>query len=489
MKMKNLFIFIVVCCFTAVAWASSGDDIAKNINKLIRSAEKHYFSKKIQEADASLMEAQKELEELRALDSTHKSLKSLQSKYDRMRKQLDKKLAQDKGKSSIVSAVSTGSSGVKALSHGGKSNLKKAGKELDFALKELEKGEASLVGGDFNMVESYIYNMESKLEAAMRLLDKAQNNNKVDPAHPEAAPVFKRYGEIKKEIELFKDKAFGQQTATANAAEKMKADAKKLNEKWLPGINQFLDPSSNKRFQYPGSHDKAALSEQDKRFAEAETMLAQVTKNVPISAMTPELKQAADKLSFAIEVYKNERNADFSNRTGMIEANLDQWAKRFEQNKAWNENSTTSLFIIRENNLAHKRKEIENLAKIAPDKAALLADRLAGLENENKIWVEKREKWESRPRPFPAAKMSNGKLEGEIGSLLKERNISFKKLAILDKEWWVMAGEYRYMTAAFLSKDKDGDFWSYIRFKQDKTLTGYAPTEIWEVEEQKIRLP
>jgi hypothetical protein len=59
----------------------------------------------------------------------------------------------------------------------------------------------------------------------------------------------------------------------------------------------------------------------------------------------------------------------------------------------------------------------------------------------------------------------------------------------VDKDWWVQPGEFRYVTTAVLSKDSGGKYWSNVSLRQMKTLTGYGPTEIWEISKIRVRLP
>ena len=84
--------------------------------------------------------------------------------------------------------------------------------------------------------------------------------------------------------------------------------------------------------------------------------------------------------------------------------------------------------------------------------------------------------------------MTSKALEKEMDALLADRGWKVERLAIVDKDWWVLKGEYRYIQAAVLSSDAGGPFWSHVSFKQNQHLAGYGPTELWEIG-KKIRLP
>ena len=77
--------------------------------------------------------------------------------------------------------------------------------------------------------------------------------------------------------------------------------------------------------------------------------------------------------------------------------------------------------------------------------------------------------------------MTSLSLEAEMQKILKDRGIAgVEKLVIVDKDWWVQQGEFRYIKAAALQKDGEGPYFTHVTFRQMATLTGYGPTELWE---------
>ena len=81
--------------YVAVAQAEStqqADVLAKEIDKELRSAERNMFNGKNEAADKQLEEISAKLDALKELDSEHKKIKTLESKYARTKKTIDKKL-------------------------------------------------------------------------------------------------------------------------------------------------------------------------------------------------------------------------------------------------------------------------------------------------------------------------------------------------------------------------------------------------------------
>lgn len=491
--MKRFIPVLLILLWSCAASASTADDISKNVNKLIRSAEKEFFSGKTNDAASILQEAVQALNQLKSEDPEHRSLKTLQRKYDRLKAKVDKKLGNSTSSAApgqrTTSAPSQSGGISQDLSRGAKSNLKRAGREMDFAERELGKSEKSLQKKKFNMVDSYIYNASSRLESAGNLLDKVVNNNKANPEHPDVVSAFKRHKDMGDRLSAFKNKAQGKKEGVKQAATLAKEDAAKFNEKWLPEITAFTDTSSDSRLQYPGSYNAQELARQDALYVQAKKVLVDVDKNVPAGSQPHELKNAVDNLRFALKVYEDEKKADNRNRLQPIENTLSSWEKRFEQNKKWTQKSDQGLFIITKEKLEHQKKQIAELGKVSTDSAAGFNKRLAKLKKENSTWVEKKRRWMERPRPFPEAKMRSAKLETDMRRLLKDRGIKVEDLVITDKDWWVQQGEFRYVMTAVLSKDKEGKYWSNISFRQMKTLTGYGPTEIYDIDEIRVRMP
>lgn len=491
--MKKMVAVLMVFLWVCTAVASTADDISKNVNKLIRNAEKAYFKGKADEAAAVLQEAQNGLAKLKSEAPDHRSLKSLQTKYDRLKANVDKKLGRSKSPTAPNGTAAPGpaksSHASQDLSHGAKSNLKKAERELDFAEREVAKGEKSLQDNKFNLVESYIFNAGSQLESARVLLDKVITNNKANPDHPEVAAALDRQKALQAKLTSFTNLAQAKENGVKAKATQAKENDAKLNNKWLPKIMAFTDTSLDSRLQYPGSYNKQALDKQERLYDQASKVLADVEKDVPADQQPHELKRAVDKLRFALQVYDDEKKADNKNRLEPIENTLSGWEKRFEQNKKWNEKSDQALFVITKEKLAYQKKQIDELRKVSADNADRFGIRLSALEVENTTWTEKKRRWLERPRPFPQAKMKSKNLENDMERLLSDRGIEFKDLAITDKDWWVQPGEFRYVTTAVLSTDKKGKYWSNISFRQIKTLTGYGPTEIYDIDEIRVRLP
>ena len=488
--LKKLMIVLLLVCLSSLAYAGKADDLSKEANNLIRNAENSFFNGKFQEADTILNQALIQLNALKSEDPDHRSIKTLDTKYQRLKVRVDQKLSPGSPapKSTSAPATAKPDDGSKELTSGARQTLTSADEAMDAFLLSLGEARESLTEDNFNMFGSRLYRAENHLKRAKELLDRAQRTYKIAPDQEQIKPLYERYSELEQSLNATKEE--GEARKGQAAARKQQAAEKTatLDEEWLPRINDFIRPTGSHYIDYPMTHDLPRLAEQDRTLEKAKTLLADYEKEVPPESASFQLQKAAKDLGFAIDNYLSQRKAGIGNMSRVIEDELAQWEKGFEANKVWKEDSGRSLFIVRPEKVNDLKSKIEKFKTVSPTEAAAFSTRLGQLEKENTGWVEKRTAWENRPRPFPEAKMASQALEKEMINLLKDRGWKVEKLVIVDKDWWVLKGEYRYMQAAALSRDREGPFWSYVNFKQNQTLVGYGPTELWEIK-RKIRLP
>jgi len=173
----------------------------------------------------------------------------------------------------------------------------------------------------------------------------------------------------------------------------------------------------------------------------------------------------------------------------VIEIIFSTWENKFAANQKLSKQANKSINVIPQAEIAYQKKRILKLKKTDPENGDRLLERFLKLKKQNVEWAKKKEINNESSRPFPQAKMKNKSLENEMKKLLKNRGIKAIDLVITDKDWWVQPGEFRYVNAAVMSKDGKGKYWVNISFRQIKTLSGYAPTEIWDFKDTRIRLP
>lgn len=493
-RLIQIILMVIAVVGFQGAEAASPDDLAKSANKLIRSAENAFFAGDLDEASTLLEQGTAELEKLKAENPSHKQIKNLENKRKRLRDRVDKKVAATAPKAPATpkvpgaAAVKPATKDATKLSSGGRSTLKSAERGMDQAETRLEMARDRFEAGNLERCMSQISSAQNYLADADAMLERARRSYKLTEDHPQAGAVFERRQGIDDKIAAFTAEVDQKKSAAAAGAAQAAAVSQSLDDQWLPQVEPFIEYGNDAHIKGPNTNDAAILAKQDANVAKAVKVLAAYDEAVPEGSASWSLGEAVKKVRFAVEVYQNDRNSGMKNLTGPAERSLTEWEGRLAANEGWKEDSGTSLFIVRPDKIRHLKEDIARVAAVSQDDATTLTSRLAKVEQANVKWVEKRKAWDSRPRPFPSAKMTSASLETEMVGLLEDRGWTVENVVITDKDWWVLAGEYRYLQTAVLSKDGDGPFWSSVSFKQDVTLTGYGATELWEAGD-KVRLP
>jgi DNA repair exonuclease SbcCD ATPase subunit len=136
--------------------AADADTLAKQANAELRSAEREFFDGKLESADTRIAQAAKLLEELRKADASHRNLKSLEAKHQKLRKDLDRRLGKTTSTSAPVPVATTKPADASTSSHAAPGtsgamnrDLQKAVKDVDYSLGRFEalmaKSESSTI--------------------------------------------------------------------------------------------------------------------------------------------------------------------------------------------------------------------------------------------------------------------------------------------------------------------------------------------------------
>ncbi len=346
MMRKLMVVTLLVCLGSSVAAAKS-DDLAKTANNLIRQAENSFFSGNPQEAQSLLDQAASQIEALKAEDPGHKSIKTLETKFERLKKRVDEKLSgAPASKSPTHPPAGQPAAASSQLSTGAVQTLANAGKEIDAAQAALAQARESLAQNDFNLFGTRLYKAGDRLGRAKGLLERAERSYKIGSGHPEADPLYRRYSDLEIQIAALRTEGEGRQNRAADEKRAAAEQSAALDEKWIPRFEAFIQPTGASYIDFPMIHDPQQLSAQDRKLEAAKQLLADYEKAVPAGGAGPRLEKAAADLRLAIENYSRQKNAGVGDMQKAVEDELVQWARRFEQNKAWKEDSDRSLFSV-----------------------------------------------------------------------------------------------------------------------------------------------
>ncbi len=260
-----LLLTVTLLFFPICVVATGTEDLAKQINRDLRQAERLMFSGKKAESDTLLKQANEMLEKLKTANPASSKVKSLENKYSRTRKMLDKKMGgvtaskatvTKKQPAKATASVASGRKGGYKQQMMAK-NLKKAVKDVDYEIgraQEMMKEEDKTIGFSMSLDEKVTKANEYLTKAEQHLVKMEQKYTDIPQENKaEFTAARQRISETEtalsswKKREHTKNAVLAQQaTATAEAATgktaKLKQDADlivALHEKYFKNFEKI----------------------------------------------------------------------------------------------------------------------------------------------------------------------------------------------------------------------------------------------------------
>jgi len=335
------FSLFLAFCFTAViavqpnpAAASEADNLAKTIDKELRDAERLMFNGNKEEADMKLEAAGVMITNLKNMDPGNTKLKTLESKYDRTRKTLDKRLGKTSQTSSErplppkpktpapSSASPDANQTVPAAEQATQlpGGVKKRLGEIEGALNEAERQLSN------NRIKNARYQLD-KVPGYFEDIDRMYSGQ-FSTDHPEYQATTQRYAEVLAKIEAGAEAEAQAEADATKAEEANKAMAKQWIDRFAPYISaSYLPPGHkpDKELIFPGIADPEKIPEMQKIYEEAKSVYAEYEQAGLASSDIPwDLEQAARDLKYALESYESSYRSAMDGYARDAESNVDQ---------------------------------------------------------------------------------------------------------------------------------------------------------------------
>ncbi|MDA3835000.1 MAG: hypothetical protein PF495_16560 [Spirochaetales bacterium] len=318
--------------------SANANDLAKQADKIIRSAERKMHSGKVEEAVTMLKEAGALLEQGKSEDPSNTKISQTEKKLDRIQKIIDKKLG--KTSKSAEPAMVAKQAGTTKLPGGVTKRLKDITRNLDKAER---------------YANSDAKNAAAKLEAAKELFAEIDSkySGQFDAAHPDYVAVKSRYNTL------------ASQTAAQGSAEaKAESDAagakvakEKQSAEWVPKFQAYLAYTGSeghnpaKTIFVPGTSEPEKFAEAKKRYEAFKKFYEEYKKTDFPNGKTRALEDLADNQA---PTRMKDFEEGFASRMGSVseraEGGITSAMAYLEKDNGWK--SDTS---IRPNLLDHKR--------------------------------------------------------------------------------------------------------------------------------------
>ena len=352
---------VIVAVLLAVLFLAPGnafaeaEDLAKQADKIIRNAERNMHSGKNEEAATMLQEAAALLEQGKAEDPANKRILQTEKKFERIRKNVDKKLGKNVGTTSSSGTSLPKKPQPKAMSSKS-SPPAPAAKQPDGAkLPGGVKKRLKDINGHLDSAERYVGSdaakAQYKLSQAEELFAEIDRMyaDQFDQAHPDYAAVKIRYDELT-------GMAAEQGTAEAKA-EADTADAKvakeKQSEEWLAKFREYLSYSGSeghnpeKLVFVPGTSEPEKFADAKKRY-ESFKMFYEEYKNTDFPAgKTWALEDIADNEA---PRRMKEFEEGFASRMGSVveraESEINAAMAQLEKDNGWQSDKSIKPNLI-----------------------------------------------------------------------------------------------------------------------------------------------
>jgi len=258
MRTPRTIILTITAALVLAAQTAAADpvELARQADKIVRSAEREMHSGRNTEADALLQQAAALLEQARSEDPSGKAILRVDKNYQRIRGNLDRKLSQS---SAAAATASQPAPAAGAASAGGAKLPAGVSKRLQEASGFLNEGEG--YAGRDALKAGY------KLDQAKARLDEIDRMyaGKFDPTHPDYVAVMQRYQALALQVEQRQASEAAQQADADAAAAQRDAQS----AEWVARFQAYL--------AYPGleGHDPAQLvyvpgTSEPEKFADAQ---------------------------------------------------------------------------------------------------------------------------------------------------------------------------------------------------------------------------
>lgn len=286
--------------------ASSGADAAQDLDTLARQAsnalsasQRAMLNRKLDEAQAELAKAAELIGQIKAADAEFRQLSSLESKYERQKADLEKRLPKEETSTSPASATQPAASESQTAKLPG--NVTHYLEQVDRTIARQERTfERELVGSP----DSYIGNLESALKEVNEAMDRIFDayGDKFDHEHPEVKARQAKIAEFQTRIEEFKANVAAQQAQAADAEAQQKAQS----EEWLQKIKPYITgvgQSGHDETMYligSGTDNVDELVARKKIYGEAKALFDEYRQVEFPSGKTIDLELAEEKLAYAL---------------------------------------------------------------------------------------------------------------------------------------------------------------------------------------------
>jgi hypothetical protein len=412
------------------------DDVAKTAAKLVRDAERKMHGGKNDEAELLLNEAAGMIERIKAEDPDNKKLKSLESKYERTRKALNRKMKKPgtPAAPSRPAAASASGGSPNKLPGGVTKRLRDIDRELD--------GLERRMGGE--MSESLIQQVNYKLQTVDNLFAEIDKNysGQFSPEHPDYQAARAR----REAMEAAAAKASGDLAAAKSAAGEAEQRKKAQSAQWTAKLRPYVASkgtpgySEEKYLVVPGTSEPEKFPAAIENYNDVKALYEAYQKTEFPDGKTWELEDLAEKkIPYAIKTFESSLESHLGIIIGQAEERIDQAMAYLDRDTGWKSDPAKIP-----NLLDHKRREsIEGLVKNVAALGSAGGDKVGVLQKGFEALLEKdqanrqirKERTYMKPDRFQGSRAGDIKAKAEALVKRDEAGGQPLRTTIISEDW------------------------------------------------------
>ena len=402
---------ILVCLLLPTTLlAQSCDELAQNANSEIRAAERAMHSGQNEKAAGLLDEVAVMLEQIEQTEPGHSRLQGLQSKYQRIRKQVDRKLGSSSPAPATTASTTAATAKTSDKLPGG---VSKRIRDIDSLLAKVQSTlDTTSADPEWRVKQAGQY--LASAEALLQEIDSRYGKD-FSPDHPEYAAVKDRLADSRKALAQA-DKQKDEQIAASQA---LSARQEAQSRYWLERLEPFVagpaDPNHDpERYLVAGGTvNSAELNERQRIYTRAKAVFDEYRAADFPDGKTQELEQVDKKLAYALETFEQAYKESLGLMAGDARQQLDQ-AEAFLSREDWKDDPTAKPVVWSEERLDALARAVAAYGASVQPGDARLEDMEASLGRVRELNAARQEAAVSRTY------MQQDAFKGSAGKQIKE---------------------------------------------------------------------
>ena len=383
--------FLVMLCVLFLtnlpALANNANLISRDIKKELRTVKSLMFKGKAEEALGILDGIQGKIDQLKSADPNHASIKGIEREYDRLKKDLSRRVGKE---AAIPKAEKSASS---KTSSGKSDKLESAParyvRKMDTALKGVDRSLSKTHGTPESRIKSARYEMK-KVEGYWKDLEKKYPDAL---GHPDVVAAKARMDAYYDKIDA-SEKAASKEKTKENQAKVVKES--RSNE-WVARLKPYVllrgQPGyvPEKEFVASYTEDTKDMDHRMKLYVEASNLFNEYQKAQFPEGKTDELLDLEKKLAYKLKTYNEELKMAADRYFKKAAGDIKRGRSNLDKNQERTRDGKTKPFLLHALVLSGIARDIAWAENLMPGDSRIpeLKKEFAVLQKEQRRWCEK----------------------------------------------------------------------------------------------------